>query len=441
MSEVAIQVENLTKTFRIGSRAPYFRFSEVLMNLGKATLQSPGRFWSGSSPPSDSHTTNHFDALRDVSFTVDQGEIVGIIGGNGAGKSTLLKILSRITEPTAGRFGIRGRVGSLLEVGTGFHPELTGRENIFLSGTILGMSQAAIRSHFDEIAAFAEVGEFLDTPVKRYSSGMYVRLGFAIAAHLDPEVLIVDEVLAVGDIAFQKKCLGRMGQVAASGRTVLFVSHNMAAVQSLCTRAILLQNGQTAGMGDTTEVIQQYRRSVATDDETSLIDRSDRTGTGKLRFATIQCTSLEGDHETGTPPACGGPARFILRLQGASDQTARNVVVGIAITDSYGNLISSLVNRHQGLEFPSVDARATIQCDVHSLPLTPGAYGINLVLISDRNIVDKIDRAGQFQVVDNDVFGTGRLPDARKHGSLVLSSRWRIDEDGRRFGSAREMTE
>ena len=246
MSNMAISVENLGKRYRIGrspasnGRKPIFQKLASPFSYLASTLREPApdeTFW----------------ALRDVSFQVEPGEVIGIIGRNGAGKSTLLKILSRITEPTRGRAVIDGRVGSLLEVGTGFHPELTGRENIFLSGTILGMKKAEINRKFDEIVTFAGIEKFLDTQVKRYSSGMYVRLAFAVAAHLEPEVLLVDEVLAVGDAAFQKKCLGKMGDVASEGRTVLFVSHNMIAVQNLCKRVIWLDDGQKMGEGPTSE--------------------------------------------------------------------------------------------------------------------------------------------------------------------------------------------
>ena len=303
MPSPIIRVENLSKRYTLGGKGPdggYRRFSEDLL----ATLKRPfrkkqgagstkqgrqhgagsteqgrqhgaGSTEQGTIANGDSHSsplpargegpgvrgvspTPDFWALRDVSFDVQQGEVLGIIGRNGAGKSTLLKILSRITEPTAGRVTLRGRVASLLEVGTGFHPELTGRENIFLNGAILGMSRAEIRRKFDEIVAFAEVEQFLDTPVKRYSSGMYVRLAFAVAAHLEPEILVVDEVLAVGDAEFQKKCLGKMGEVAKGGRTVLFVSHNMAAIRRLCSRVILLKNGRITQSGNVNQCIDTY---------------------------------------------------------------------------------------------------------------------------------------------------------------------------------------
>ena len=245
-----ISVNNLSKQYRIGQRQPYKTLRETLMN----TIKSPVRFFNRNGLEED----NTIWALKDVSFEVKEGEVIGIIGRNGAGKTTLLKILSRVTEPTEGMIKLRGRVASLLEVGTGFHPELTGRENIFLNGSILGMTRQEIKSKFDEIVAFAEIEKFIDTPVKRYSSGMYVRLAFAVAAHLDPEILVVDEVLAVGDAQFQKKCLGKMEDVAKGGRTVLFVSHNMAAIRSLCQRVLLIEKGCISFEGEAQEAIDKY---------------------------------------------------------------------------------------------------------------------------------------------------------------------------------------
>jgi len=259
MSDPIIRVENLGKKYIIGhqqeGRARYVALRDVLANGASRLLKSWGK--RESNPARE-----EFWALKDVSFEVKQGEVIGIIGRNGAGKSTLLKVLSRITEPTTGRISIKGRVASLLEVGTGFHPELTGRENIYLNGAILGMSKAEIKKKFDEIVAFAEVEKFLDTPVKRYSSGMYVRLAFAVAAHLEPEILVVDEVLAVGDVAFQKKCLGKMGDVATKeGRTVLFVSHNMGAISQLTQKCLFLEKGKKAGYNFTQNIINKYLAS------------------------------------------------------------------------------------------------------------------------------------------------------------------------------------
>src|SRR6266403_149505 len=260
MSDTVIRVENLGKRYTIGANgAGSDGLRHAIHDLFTAPFKNGGKQQSAKTK----QHSEEFWALKDISFDVKQGEVVGIIGRNGAGKSTLLKILSRITDPTTGRLGIRGRVASLLEVGTGFHPELTGRENVFLNGAILGMSREEIKRKFDEIVAFAEVEQFLDTPVKRYSSGMYVRLAFSVAAHLEPEIFVIDEVLAVGDAAFQKKCLGKMGEVAKGGRTVLFVSHNMQAILSLTQRAMAFDNGQVWKVGPSQEVVEAYEKRVS----------------------------------------------------------------------------------------------------------------------------------------------------------------------------------
>ncbi|MBF0494346.1 MAG: ABC transporter ATP-binding protein, partial [Candidatus Omnitrophica bacterium] len=259
MSDLAIKVENLSKEYRVGrSGGPRYRtFRDTLTDALKGPFVKAGRLLKGEAyGATDMEET--IWALKDVSFTVDKGEVVGIIGRNGAGKSTLLKILSRITEPTIGEATLEGRVGSLLEIGTGFHPELTGRDNIFLSGAVLGMRKEEIKNKFDAIVEFAEIGRFINTPVKFYSSGMYVRLAFSVAAHLDPEILLVDEVLAVGDVAFQRKCLGKMGDVTKEGRTILFVSHNMGAIRSLCKKAILLEGGRVAAFCDVDKAVSMY---------------------------------------------------------------------------------------------------------------------------------------------------------------------------------------
>jgi lipopolysaccharide transport system ATP-binding protein len=263
MSASVIKVENLSKQYRIGERLGYRTFRETLVDLAKAPLR---RFLALDSQHATRNTqSDTIWALKDVSFQVQQGEVVGIIGRNGAGKSTLLKILSKITEPTEGRVELRGRVGSLLEIGTGFHPELTGHENIYLYGAILGMDRWEVTRKFDEIVAFAELEKFVETPVKRYSSGMYMRLAFAVAAHLETEILLVDEVLAVGDIAFQKKCIGKMGDVSKEGRSVLFVSHNMGAIRQLCKEAILLDSGAIQSKGETSEIVADYEKYAIAD--------------------------------------------------------------------------------------------------------------------------------------------------------------------------------
>ena len=276
-------------------------------------------------------------ALRGATFGVKQGEVIGVIGPNGAGKSTLLKLVSRITEPTEGRATLRGRVGSILEVGTGFHPELTGRENIHLSGTIMGMKRSEIARKFDEIVAFSEVQEFIDMPVKRYSSGMYVRLAFSVAAHMDPEILIVDEVLAVGDASFQKKCLGKMGNVAKEGRTILFVSHNMAAVSNLCNRVVCLMRGKVVNIAETKDGISKYLQTLAGNaEETATLNVADRSGEGPLRFVSFRCESAAGEQIKHlisgksvrfvlgftSPPASGGKSAWTKYRLWFTDQMA-----------------------------------------------------------------------------------------------------------------------
>lgn len=292
MTEPIIRVENLGKCYRIHheSRERYTALRDVISSKIK------GLFSPASRKQRLASTDEDFWALKDVSFEVNQGDVVGIIGRNGAGKSTLLKVLSRITEPTKGRVTLCGRVASLLEVGTGFHPELTGRENIFLNGSILGMTQAEIRGKFDEIVAFAEVEKFLDTPVKRYSSGMYVRLAFAVAAHLEPEILVVDEVLAVGDAEFQKKCIGKMQDVArGSGRTILFVSHNIGAISSLCTKGIYLKSGQVVQTGDTQQIIHAYMAdSVDQGFEVRFSDKDPNAGDEVVRVRSAQIRGPSG---------------------------------------------------------------------------------------------------------------------------------------------------
>jgi homopolymeric O-antigen transport system ATP-binding protein len=296
MPDTVIKVQNLSKQYRIGAREGYKTFRETLVDALRAPLMGIKGLINPQSAIRNSQPELIW-ALKDVSFEVKQGEVLGIIGRNGAGKSTLLKILSKITEPTEGRVELRGRVGSLLEVGTGFHPELTGHENIYLYGAILGMDRWEITRKFDEIVAFAELEKFIDTPVKRYSSGMYMRLAFAVAAHLEPEILLVDEVLAVGDAAFQKKCLGKMDNVSKGGRTVLFVSHNMQAVQSLCKMAVRLHDGRTVASGDPVTVVSGYLASAS--GMSSEIVWNERSGPGndEIRLQYIRIADETGSSQ------------------------------------------------------------------------------------------------------------------------------------------------
>jgi len=336
MGDVAVRVERLSKRYMLGIRSSAdSTFRDAITGaatrlLGRRSTAAPGP-----------RSAQEFWALRDVSFDVKQGEVVGIIGRNGAGKSTLLKLLSRITEPTHGRITIHGRVSSLLEVGTGFHPELTGRENIFLNGAVLGMSRREIQIKFDEIVDFAEVERFLDTPVKRYSSGMYVRLAFAVAAHLEPEILIVDEVLAVGDSQFQEKCIGKMSDVAARGRTVLFVSHNIDAVKTLCNRAVLLQAGTVRLEGMVADVVTEYLAGMhANASHSPGIWEDTTSGAGVKRLVVIQDGKVTGKIKCGTA--------FTLAVTLSIDETCTALELGIGFKDEEGRDILRLNNKHLG---------------------------------------------------------------------------------------------
>jgi len=331
MSDTIIQVENLSKKYIIGhqQQQKYTALRDVLANSTKSLLKNiHNRKLKIHSPEKE-----EFWALKNVSFEIKQGDRVGIIGRNGAGKSTLLKILSRITDPTSGQISINGRVASLLEVGTGFHPELTGRENIYLNGAILGMSKTEIKRKFDEIVDFAEVEKFLDTPVKHYSSGMYVRLAFAVAAHLEPEILIVDEVLAVGDAQFQKKCLGKMEAIAEKeGRTILFVSHNIQAIRSLCERCILLANGQLIADGDTMKTVEIYSNQLHNANfstKTEVKNTAHRRGSGELRFSRIQVKDINGNETSCFK--MGDTIRFHLDFQVFSSVNRESIVITIGL--------------------------------------------------------------------------------------------------------------
>jgi homopolymeric O-antigen transport system ATP-binding protein len=402
MSDTVIRVEGLGKKYTIGRER---NGSDGLRHRLNDFLTAPLRRLRGLS--SDVRPlTSDFWALKDVSFEVKQGEVVGIIGRNGAGKSTLLKILSRITEPTEGRVRIRGRVASLLEVGTGFHPELTGRENVFLNGAILGMSRVEIKRKFDEIVAFAEVEKFLDTPVKRYSSGMYVRLAFAVAAHLEPEILIVDEVLAVGDAQFQKKCLGKMGEVSREGRTVLFVSHNMTAVENLCESTVLLEDGRITLKGVTQPVISSYLESVQRRLEgVSLLNRADRSGSGRVRLAGFHLEDVDGNR---IPTARSGKDVFFA-LSYIAQENARNVDVGISLHDNSDRMLTVLYSGYLNQTFDSIPRTGVFRCLITSLPLASGRYKVGARIVEDGVEADwPRDGIGFIDVDPGDFYGTGK---------------------------------
>lgn len=365
MNKVVIAAENLSKRYVLGHKDTR---RDGLRHAVDSALRNP-LAWIREIKDRRRRTHEDFWALKDVSFSIDQGDSVAIIGRNGAGKSTLLKVLSRITEPTAGRIRLKGRVASLLEVGTGFHQELSGRENIFLNGAILGMSKAEIRSKFDEIVSFAEIERFLDTPVKRYSSGMYVRLAFAVAAHLEPEILIVDEVLAVGDASFQKKCLGKMGEVSQGGRTVLFVSHNIGAVQALCRKAIYMKSGAVRATGDVASVVGRYLNETGARSHRG-VQEPMALGTG-LSLLQFECTP--------NPVRSGRPLEFSMSFRAHRNLTFRSLVM---LIDSAQNTRVALVNlRSAG--FPrELQANQTwkITGNLAALPLVEGDYSIGLTV-------------------------------------------------------------
>jgi lipopolysaccharide transport system ATP-binding protein len=360
-------------------------------------------------------------ALKDVNLEVQPGKTVGIIGANGAGKSTLLKIFSRITPPTTGRVLLRGRVASLLEVGTGFHPELTGRENVHLNGTILGMTRQEVQRKFDEIVAFAEVERFIDTPVKRYSSGMYLRLAFAVAAHLEPEILLVDEVLAVGDAAFQKKCLGVMGSVARDGRTVLFVSHTMASIQALCEEAILIECGRVARSGAAREVVSHYLASVTAANCVPLEERHDRSGDGSVRLQSLEIASADPDG------VIRPTSRLKVTVGYRSEKCFRRPNLWIAVYDTNDTGIY-LLNSDSAPSLPDTwPAQGTASCYTEPINLTPGRCYMNIALIQGGDMADYIQRAAYFDVEQDCVDGTNTVPP--RHWVLcLLGHRWCVEE-------------
>jgi lipopolysaccharide transport system ATP-binding protein len=391
MANISIQVENLSKKYNIGlAQQRHDTLRDQLVDLVSAQFKKRGKNGAEST----------FWALREISFNVMQGEVLGIIGRNGAGKSTLLKLLSRITEPTSGRAVINGRVGSLLEVGTGFHPELTGRENVFLNGAILGMHRSEINQKFDEIVAFAEIDKFLDTPVKRYSSGMYVRLAFAVAAHLEPEILLVDEVLAVGDIEFQKKCLGKMDDVAKLGRTVLFVSHNMNAIQRLCSQTIFIEKGELVEIGTTRDVVSGYISSnFYSTAPGEWIDLQDavRVGTGEAYFDSISYESPS--EEIGYKPYSNGPVKFSLKIDSDAPRSVSSVAV--TIFDQYGTKLvnADSVSLGRSVELKKGSNQFTFEID--RLHLNPGVYIVGLWMAkTSGNVLDQIYSAIRIDVVD-----------------------------------------
>jgi lipopolysaccharide transport system ATP-binding protein len=423
MADLAIRAEGICKRYRIGGqRLPYKTFRDAIADC----FRFPLRRRAGPTGETRRSGSETIWALKDVSFDIARGEVVGVIGRNGAGKSTLLKILSRITEPTEGYAEIGGRIGSLLEVGTGFHLELTGRENIFLNGAILGMKKSEIVAKFDEIVAFAEVEKFVDTPVKHYSSGMYLRLAFSVAAHLEPEILLVDEVLAVGDAGFQRKCLGKMGDVARGGRTVLFVSHQMAAVQNLCSRAIWLERGLLAAQGETERVIGAYLSTANEMSHFPLEDRRDRRGTGDIRF-----TAVILEDEEGRPVSClrnGKDATIVLGYRNLSGGDLNNVRIDVGIDNQMAQRIAWISNVLTDEVFHRIPSdRDGVEIRIPNLPLVAGRYGLTICCTIGGVVADWIQNAVYIDVESGNYYGTGKTA-PHGQGSVLLDFNCRVRE-------------
>ena len=407
MPNTVVSIENVSKKYQLGAIGASSLNEELARRWarlrGREDPNSPLKLKSNRRP-----AEGEFWAVKDVTLQIRDGDVLGLIGRNGAGKSTLLKLISQVTSPTSGRIRIRGRVASLLEVGTGFHPDLSGRENILLNGAILGMTTREIRAKFDEIVDFSECEAFIDTPVKRYSSGMYVRLAFAIAAHLDPEILIVDEVLAVGDAQFQRKCLGKMGDASRNGRTILFVSHSMSAVTALCSRAIILQEGRIAFEGDVGSAVAQYQRqsSISVDSGVALADLP-RIGTGKGRFTDLVIEAKGDRGETLDVPVYG--CELVVRTTIACAEPFKPANVGVEIYDSTGSRLIDVNTALQGT-FVSLTAgqTATVTFCLNDVLLKPGRYRVNLRLGRSRvENIDYVEFAGGFDFFE--------LPSVSKH--------------------------
>lgn len=428
MSDIAIQFDHVGKLYKLGL-------------VGTGTLSHDlNRWWKtsvlGKEDPylkigetndrSKKGSSDYVWALNDITFDVKQGDVVGIIGKNGAGKSTLLKLLSRVTSPTTGAIRAKGRIASLLEVGTGFHPELTGRENIYMNGSIMGMTRHEITRKLDEIVDFAGIERYVDTPVKRYSSGMTVRLGFAVAAFLEPEILVVDEVLAVGDAEFQKKAIGKMQDVSkGGGRTVLFVSHNMAAVRSLCTRGVVLKNGTVDYLGTTSDAIDYYLslNSVNLAD-TRVVDipRVNKSS-GDIRFIDVEYLNRENKPLN---PRCGGFLRIKLTYQ-VNVPNLKNSEFSIDISSSSGAVIMNLPTKMIMDNFDMSEGIHTAYCDIERLPLTGGMYKLTLWAASNHICTDYIENTINLPVEDDDFFGKGRTVGAHLKGKVVLCDYdWKI---------------
>lgn len=438
MSDVVMRVENISKQYRLGTVGtgtishdlnrwwcrlrgkddPSLKITEVnIRERARGSIDGVDEGLGRGRNAKGKRKHDYVWALRDINFNVEQGKVLGIIGRNGAGKSTLLKILSRVTAPTIGQVKAKGRIGSLLEVGTGFHPELTGRENIYLNGAILGMTKKEITRKLDEIVVFSGCARYVDTPVKRYSSGMMVRLGFAVAAHLEPELLIVDEVLAVGDVEFQRKCMGKMKDVAGHGRTVLLVSHNMASIQSICDKALLLDGGELVETGPAADIVRMYLSARESDGD-DLPSRKDRLGGGPLRFKRVSIVSAEGQPvDVGV---CGSDFRLKLEHVIENGVEARDVRITVAFATQDGIVLFVCCTGLIGNNLRRVAPSQSVILEIPHLPLLAGRYYVNVWCHCMGLLSDLIESATIIDIVDGDFYGSGVAPSARRQGYLAV---------------------
>jgi len=418
MSRVVIGGVGLGKRYAIGERERYLAMRDLLANA----LRAPARLFRAGKN-SGNHQRQHIWALKDASFEIGEGEVVGIIGRNGAGKTTLLKILARVTRPTEGYAEVHGSMGSLLEVGTGFHLELTGRENVFLSGAILGMRKREIARKFDEIVAFAEIEKFIDTPLKHYSTGMYVRLAFAVAAHLEPDILYVDEVLAVGDAAFQKKCMGKMGEVAHEGRTILFVSHNMTAMRSLCSRGYLLEGGRIAHSGPIGECIDHYLESASDGMSAEVATQDLRRVAGAGHDGTVlRITRVRLETPSGQAVLYSGQPLNV-RMDFDVSEAVKNVVVGLSIHSSDGlRLFECRSHDSYGPIEELRPGQYSIQCSIPSNPLNPGLYRLDVGARCENKGLDWLPDVMIFRVESCDKLGSVWMEE--RSGLVRQASEW-----------------